>query len=189
MAEPVMNVFLVLLIIVAILFTLLFLYVFSMIIVLPKTRGALFVTTSGARIRAFLDAVSMHPGQLFIDAGCGDGRVLKEISARYGVRAVGYELNPFACLLARLRCLGMRNVRIHRKSFWEADFSNADVLFCYLFPDLMKDMAEKVKRELKPGATLVSCNFEVPGLVPAQIIRPAGALNCDPIYIYRNCGS
>ena len=181
-----MNVLLVLLLIAALGCTLLFLYVFSMIMVLPKTRGALFVTTSRVRLRAVLDAVAMEPGQLFIDAGCGDGRVLKEVSTRYNVTAVGYELNPLAYLLARLRCLGMKNVRIRLQSFWEADLSQADVLFCYLFPDVMQDMAAKAGHELKADAVLVSCNFEVPGLAPSEVIRPAGGLHADPIYIYRN---
>ena len=127
-----------------------------------------------------------QPGQVFIDAGCGDGRVLKEACTRYHVKAIGYEINPLACLCARLRCRGMKNVQIRRQSFWEADLSMADVLFCYLFPDLMKDLAAKAKDELKPGAIMISCNFEVPGFTPSQIIRPDGALHSDPIYIYRN---
>ncbi|MBW2466894.1 MAG: methyltransferase domain-containing protein [Deltaproteobacteria bacterium] len=181
-----MNWFLILLGIAGILLIFLFLYVFSMIVVLPQTRGALFVTTSIPRIRALMDVLAMKPGQLFIDAGCGDGRVLREISIRFNVNAVGYELNAFAVLLARLRCLGMKNVRIFRKSFWQADFSKADVVFCYLFPDLMAEMADKIRNELKTGGIFVSCNFGVPGLAPSQVIRPAGSLNSDPIYIYRN---
>ena len=181
-----MNPFIILLGIAAVIVVLLFLYVLSIILVLPRTRGALFVTTSRQRIRALLDTVPMQPGQLFIDAGCGDGRVLREVCSGDKVQGVGYEINPLAYFLARLRCLGMKNVQIRRKSFWEEDFSKADVLFCYLFPDLMHDMAQKAKEELKPGAIMISCNFEVPGLVPSQVIRPPGSLNSDPIYIYRN---
>ncbi len=160
-------------------------YVVSTALVLPATQGALYVSTSGARIKAFLDAVPMRPDQLLMDLGCGDGRVLCRSSDRYGVRAVGFELNPLAWLRARLRCSGRQGVRVVRGNFWKADLKDADVVFCYLFPDVMGRMAEKINTEVKPGAVVVSCNFPVPGLVPQQVLRPAGALHHDPIYIYR----
>ena len=43
----------------------------------------------------------MRPGQLLVDMGCGDGRVLRKASNRYGVRAMGHELKlPWPGLLA-----------------------------------------------------------------------------------------
>ena len=56
---------------------------------------------------------------------------------------------------------------------------------CYLFPDVMHDLAQKLTSELKPGAIIISFNFNLPGLVPDQIVRPVGSLHSDPIYIYR----
>ena len=83
---------------------LLFAYIFCTVLVLPFTRGALFVPTSRVRVRAILDAVPMTENQLLVDLGCGDGRMLREAELRYGVRGIGYELNPFAYLKARLNC-------------------------------------------------------------------------------------
>jgi hypothetical protein len=71
------------------------------------------------------------------------------------------------------------------RNFWTADLSEADVVFCYLFPDLMKDLALKLKANLKPGAVVVSCNFDLPGFVPEQVLRPGNSLHNDPIYVYR----
>ncbi len=53
-------------------------YVIRTALALPFTRGALYVSTSRARISAFLDAVPMESGQLPVDLGCGDGRVLRK---------------------------------------------------------------------------------------------------------------
>jgi hypothetical protein len=72
-----------------------------------------------------------------------------------------------------------------RKNFWYADLSGADVVFCYLFPDVMGRLARKARKEVKPGAVLVSCNFPVKGLDPERVLRPEGALHHDPIFIYR----
>ncbi|NIQ92660.1 MAG: hypothetical protein GWN93_28255, partial [Deltaproteobacteria bacterium] len=89
---------LIFLVVAALFFVLKLAYVFCTALVLPFTRGALYVSTSGVRISAFMDAVPMQPGQLLVDIGCGDGRVLRKVRKRYGARALGYELNLLAYL-------------------------------------------------------------------------------------------
>jgi len=167
------------------LFGLKLLYVLCISLVLPATRGALYVSTSHVRISAFLDAVPMRAGQLFIDMGCGDGRVLRRVRKRYQVRAVGFELNLQAYIKAKILSSGLKDVEINWRNFWKADLSDADVVFCYLFPDVMKDLAVKLKKDLKPGAVVVSCNFNLPGFIPEQVLRPGNLFHNDPIYVYR----
>jgi trans-aconitate methyltransferase len=160
-------------------------YVLSVAVVLPVTRGALYVSTSRKRIAAFLDAVPVQPGQVVIDLGCGDGRVLRMVRRRYGTCTIGYEMNPVAYIKARILCAGVGDISVRMQNFWKADLSAADVVFCYLFPDVMVRLSEKLRRELKPGATVVSCNFELPGWQPGRILRPGNSLHNDPIYIYK----
>jgi trans-aconitate methyltransferase len=160
-------------------------YVLCTSMVLPFTRGALYTSTSRVRISAFLDAVPMKAGQLFVDMGCGDGRVLRKVRQRYVVRAVGYELNLLAYIASRILCVGLKQIEIKWRNFWKADLADADFVFCYLFPDVMEDLAVKLKKDLKPGAVVVSCNFDLPGFVPEQILHPGNLLHNDPIYIYR----
>ena len=159
-------------------------YVLCTAMVLPATQGATFVPTSRKRISSFMDAVPMETEHLLVDLGCGDGRVLRMAQKRYGVRAVGYELNLLAYVKARLRCIGLKRVKIRRSNFWRIDLSGADVVFCYLFPDVMKALSEKLRSELKPGSIVVSCNFALPGFYPTRVLRPDGTLHNAPIYIY-----
>jgi len=173
------------LIIAGVLFGLKLVYVVCTTVVLPATQGALYVSTSRPRISAFLDAVPMRAGQLLVDIGCGDGRVLRQVRRRYKVRAVGYELNLLAYGKAKILCFGRRNIQIKWRNFWTADLSEADVVFCYLFPDVMRDLAAKLKSDLKPGAVVVSCNFHLPGFSPERVLRPGNSLHNDPIYVYR----
>jgi SAM-dependent methyltransferase len=160
-------------------------YAFSIALVLPATKGALYVSTSRVRIAAFMDAVPMNSGQLLADLGCGDGRVLRHVRKRYGVQAVGFEINPLAYLKVRVACFGVQGVKIRLQNFWRADLTGVDIVFCYLFPDVMKSLSAKLRSELKPGAVIVSCNFALPGLTPERVLRPGNSLNNDPIYIYR----
>ena len=159
-------------------------YVLCTAIALPTTQGALFVSTSKARIRTCIKAIPMDAGQTLVDLGCGDGRVLRQALKHYNVRAVGYEINWLAYLKARLLSLGYKNLEIKRQDFWSANLAEADVIFCYLYPDVMKKLAAKLRSNLKPGAVIVSCNFTLPGFQPCRVLRPAGALQGDPVYIY-----
>ena len=159
-------------------------YVLSTALVLPITQGALYVSTSRVRVAAFMDAVTMNSGQLLVDLGCGDGRVLRMASKRYGVKTIGYEVNWMAYLKARLLCMGNRNIKIKRKNFWQENLSAADVVFCYLYPDVMQRLSKKFISDLKPGTVVASCNFSLPGLIASKILRPCGSLHSDPLYIY-----
>jgi SAM-dependent methyltransferase len=166
------------------LFALKIIYALSIALVLPVTQGALYVSTSRAKISTFIDAVPMTADQVLVDLGCGDGRVLREAQKRYGVRTVGYEINPLAYLKARIFSFGSNKITIRRQNFWEADLSDADVVFCYLYPDVMKKLAAKLIDSLKPGAVIVSSNFSLPGWVPNKILKLEHRLYNDPIYIY-----
>jgi hypothetical protein len=126
----------------------------------------------------------MKAAQLLIDLGCGDGRVLRQARKRYGVRAIGYELNLLAYLTAQLLSLGREGIEIRYRNFFTADLTKADVVFCYLFTDVMQDLATKLKSSLSSGTVVVSCNFALPGFNPLKMLRPGNSLHNDPIYVY-----
>jgi SAM-dependent methyltransferase len=163
-------------------------YVLCTALALPHTQGALYVSTSRRRIAAFLDAIPMTSQDRLVDLGCGDGRVLRQAVRRYGVTAIGYEVNWLAYLKARLLCIGIEPLRIYRRDFWEADLSAADVVFCYLYPDVLKRLAQKLNSELKPGALIVSANFTLPGFHPIQVLRLSHTLHKAPLFVYRSLG-
>ncbi|MBA2848618.1 class I SAM-dependent methyltransferase [Thermosulfuriphilus ammonigenes] len=156
-------------------------YAVSTAAVAAKTGGALFTRTSAAKIRAILEEVPMAPETRLYDLGCGDGRFLLAAWRRYGVRGVGYEINPYAYLLFQIRKIISRApVTCHRQDFWKAHLGQAEVIFCYLFPDIMPRLATKLARELPEGARIISCNFPLPGWPPEKVIRIE-----DPIFFYQ----
>ena len=167
------------------LFVLKMTYVLCTAAALPTTQGALYVSTTRRRIAAFMAAVPMQKGQLLVDLGCGDGRVLRQAWKKYNVNAIGFEINLLAYLKARVLSVGLKQIKIRHKSFWSQNLARADVIFCYLYPDVMRRLSTKLKAELKPGTWVVSCNFSVPGFEPLRVLRPEGTLHSDPLYIYR----
>ena len=90
-----------------------------------------------------------------------------------------------AYIKARLLCLGDNNIQIKCKNFWKENLSGADVVFCYLYPDVMQRLSDKLRSDLKPGTLVASCNFAIPGFQSQMVLRPGGTLHNDPVYIYQ----
>lgn len=161
-------------------------YVVPIVGVYGFTGGSTFVPTSRHKIEKVLDSVSMSPGSFIIDLGCGDGRFLVAAERRYDVRAVGYEINITAYLLARLNLL-VRNsrARVYLKNFWKVDFGEADYVICYLYPDALTPLKRKFDAELKPGCVVISCDYPIEGWrEPEEVSYPMRGKD-EKIYIYR----
>ena len=156
----------------------------SIIVVSPVTRGAMFHPSARIRVRTALDHLPMREDEYLIDVGCGDGRVIREAARRYGARCRGYEINPLLFAIAWLLSLGRSRVTVRCRNFWHEDLGEADVVFCYLFPDIMPRLARKLEGELKPRTRVVSCNFPLPGWRPVKTVCPSGTMHDDPIYFY-----
>lgn len=160
-------------------------YVLCTALALPATQGALYVSTTRTRISAIIDALPMENGQILVDLGCGDGRFLRQAWKKYNVKAIGFEVNLLAYIKAKILSVGLKQIEIRWESFWSQNMADADIVFCYLYPDVMRKLSTKLKSELKPGTLIVSCNFALPGFKPLRVLRPQGALHNDPVYMYR----
>lgn len=126
--------------------------------------GGPFVPSNTPSLAAMIRLAHLRPGQTVIDIGSGDGRVLFE-AAKHGARAIGIELNPYLVAYTRLRAvLSPYRSRIQARwgNLWKTDLSEADVVFLYLIPWRMEEMAAKLKRECRPGTLVISNSFIFP---------------------------
>ena len=60
---------------------------------ISSISGATWVPARAYDIEALLDDAKIKPGSVYIELGCGDGRLVRG-AAKRGARAIGYELNP-----------------------------------------------------------------------------------------------
>jgi len=175
----------ILLLFLSVLFILKVIYLLSTTLLLPITKGALFVPTSSVRIKTITEAVPMDTHETFMDLGCGHGQVLRYVHRKHGLKATGFEVNPLAFTLSYLLCLFYPRIKIKYGNFWKQDLSQTDIIFCYLFPDVMDRLGAKLRRELKPGSRVISCNFPLPHWRPVDILKPDSSRHNAPVYIYR----
>ncbi|MDP3771220.1 MAG: class I SAM-dependent methyltransferase, partial [bacterium] len=145
-----------------------------------------WVPLSRKGIDAVLNSLGTLPaGTVVVDLGCGDGRVLRAIARRHpAIRGVGIEQSHLLTMFARWwsTLLGFSQLRFERGNFLHRSLADADVVTCYLWPDVMPRLGEKFQRELRPGSRVVVVAFPIPDWHPDHtgVISRGGRL-----FVYR----
>jgi precorrin-6B methylase 2 len=128
-----------------------------------------FITTPPEVVERMLQMAGTRPGDLVIDLGSGDGRIVIAAAQKFGARGLGIELD--AALVANSR-ENARSARLGEKvSFVQgdvltADISRATVVTAYLLPALMVKLQSRFIDELAPGTRIVSHAFTMAGWAP-----------------------
>ena len=161
-----------------------FLFLLSVLILLPNVYAFVFcvpfIPTPLAAVEMILEAAGLKPGDIVYDIGCGDGRIVYLAVKKYGVKGTGFELSPVVYLLAKARQLLWRSQAcIKFGNIKQQDLSGADVIFCYLYPQVMRELEPKLMAEMKKGARLISHDYPLPSWKEKTVIdSTAGILPC-----------
>ena len=142
-----------------------------------------YVSSPLEQVRLMLRVAKVKPGELVIDVGSGDGRIVILAAEEYGARAIGIELD--AELVAHSRSVvaarGLDDrVSILHANALDVDISPADVVTLYLTPQGLALLRPYLERTLRPGTRVVSNVFQIPGWEPA-----AESLPKEEIWLYR----
>lgn len=130
-----------------------------------------------------LSKVPMQPGSVFYDLGSGDGRVVFLAEKVYGVKSVGFETTVWAYLHAVLKKYKTGSLAVFRReNFFEHSWSEANLVYCFLYPPLMGRVERKFLQDCRPGTILVSRDFALPNLEPVEVVDFTYPHNA---YIYR----
>ena len=124
-----------------------------------------------------------------IDLGSGWGTFVIHIAKRYPQRQiVGYELSVLPWLMSKFlkNILGLKNLTLHRQDFYNANLSAASVLVCYLFPEAMDKINNKLLLEQPDVDFLISNNFALPSWQSYKVIQLDDFYK-SPIYLYKIC--
>ena len=131
--------------------------------------GPPYVPTLTKQAEVALDMLNLQPGQLLLELGAGDGKVVRLAAAR-GLHVVGIELNPLLVLVARIRCWKYRRqVKIKWGSYWRVAWpANADGIFTFMLQRQMSELDQRITAWHTHPIRLASFAFHVPGKTPAQ---------------------
>lgn len=123
-----------------------------------------YVPTPQDVVDRMLEMAKVKKGDYLIDLGSGDGRIPITAAKKFGVRAMGVDLNPTRIEEARKNAkeAGVEDlVEFKQQDLFKTDISKANVLTMYLLPGVNMKLRPRILSELKPGSRVVSHAFDM----------------------------
>ncbi len=143
-------------------------------------------------VQAMLDAAELQPGELLVDLGSGDGRIILLAARDFDARAVGYELDDALVKSSRRKIAEMKiedRAEIRQQDLFTADLAEADVVTLYLLPRAMARLEPILQKSLKKSARVIAHDFAFPNWKPVETIPIDDSQELDglphSVYVYR----
>lgn len=154
-----------------------------------------FVPTPLEVIDKMLELAEVKKGDVLYDLGSGDGRIVIRAAQKYGIRAIGIEMDGLLLEKARkdAKAAGVSHLAQFRsEDALKADISAATVVTLYMLPWFNAKMKPNFKKMLKPGARIVAHDFGIDGWEPDQTVKlpgyelkPGGYKHQHIIYLWK----
>ena len=133
-----------------------------------------YVVTDNEVVNAMLEMAQVRPNERVVDLGSGDGRILIAAARSLGARGLGVDIDP-----ARIRestanaaAAGVAHrVTFRREDLFQTPLGDADVLTLYLSNDINFRLRPRILAQMRPGARVVSHDFNMGDWRPDQTQR------------------
>jgi tRNA G37 N-methylase Trm5 len=148
-----------------------------------QAPDVIYVPTPYEVVDEMLKLGGVKKGDVLYDLGSGDGRIPVTAAKKFGIRAVGIDIDPQRVEEAKenARKNGVTNlVQFRQEDLFRANFREATVVTLYLLPDLNVKLRPKLLAELKPGSRIISHQFDMGTWKPEKRIE----LNGRTIYLW-----
>ncbi len=125
--------------------------------------------TSRRTTKNLIRIISEHTAaRNFYDLGCGHGKLsirIKRSIPKFSVIAV--DNSPIRILSAKIMALFFWcHIQFMQKNIFDVDVSDADIVYTYLWYDLMSPLEQKLQKELRSGAIVVTNTSNFPTWKP-----------------------
>ena len=152
-----------------------------------------FVISPGDVVLQMLDMASVGAQDYLIDLGSGDGRIPITAARLFGARGLGVDLDPDLVASSRRNAAQADvagRVRFEIRDLFETDLSQASVVTMYLLPEVNLKLRPKLLSELRPGARIVSHDYDLGDWQPdasAEVAVPekrVGPFGVSKVYMW-----
>lgn len=164
----------------------LLIYIVLLFIILPfSTAVALFfifaldsliqghdLPTSKRTIKVLVKTISEYQVKAnnFYDLGCSRGTLAIAVKKRLPeLKVYGIDNSSIRIFFSKLKALLLkRNINFKKQDIFNTDLRNADIVYTYLWYDIMPPLEKKLEKELKKGAIIITNTSKFPNWKPAQ---------------------
>lgn len=123
-----------------------------------------YVPTPQEVVERMLELAEVKKGDVIYDLGSGDGRIVVTAAKKYGVKAIGFEIDPQRIKESaeNIKKAGVSHlVEIRQQDIRTVDLSPATVLTMYLLPEVNLMIRPNIWKQMKPGSRVVSHDFDM----------------------------
>jgi tRNA G37 N-methylase Trm5 len=123
-----------------------------------------YVPTPQEVVERMLELAQVKKGDVVYDLGSGDGRIVVTAAKKYGVKAIGFEIDPERIKESQenIKKAGVGHlVEIRQQDIRTVDLSPASVLTMYLLPEVNLMIRPNIWKQMKPGSRVVSHDFDM----------------------------
>ena len=142
-----------------------------------RQPDVIYVPTPQDVVEDMLRLADVRKGDVLYDLGSGDGRIAVTAAKKFGVRAVGVDIDPQRIKEANenARKAGVAKlVEFRNQDLFQTNFKEATVVTLYLLPDLNLKLRPRLLAELKPGTRIVSHQFDMGDWAPDKKLESNG---------------
>lgn len=149
---------------------LLFSFGFVVLMMLSNFTKAPFVPSFAAARRKMIELADLNKDDVVYDLGSGDGRLVFDAANKDVTKAVGFETNPLLVLISNIkrRIKRAENTEFVLTNYLNADLSKCTKLFVYLLPSAMKELEEKVLKDMPANSLIISNTFRFTSIKPIR---------------------
>ena len=141
--------------------------------------GARYVPSPQSVVDAMLALAHVTADDVVYDLGSGDGRIPITAAQRYGARGVGVEIERRLVNEsndnAKKAHVTDRVTFIHGNLF-ETDVRPATVIVLFLLPRMLDELLPTLRRDLRPGARIVTHGYDFGPAWPPEQSRDISGL-------------
>jgi hypothetical protein len=152
-----------------------------------------YVPTPQEVVDRMLDLAQVKKGDVLYDLGSGDGRIVVTAAQKFGVKAIGFEIDPQRIKESHenIKKAGVEKlVEIRQQDIRTVDLSGATVVTMYLLPEVNLMIRPQIWKQMKPGARIVSHDFDMGDWTPLKTEHVKDASNWDHVlYLWQIDGS
>ena len=146
-----------------------------------------YIATPEDVVDRMLTLAQVTRADVVYDLGCGDGRIPIAAAKKFGARGVGLDIDPKLIELARANAVaaGVADlVQFRVENALKADVSPATVVTLFLLSSSNLELRPLLRRQLKPGARIVSHAFSMGPDWPADKVDQFVSARGDEVTLY-----
>ncbi|HNV96759.1 MAG TPA: hypothetical protein PKL13_00370 [bacterium] len=123
-------------------------------------------STNKIFIKKILGEIEKNQIYNIYELGCGFAKFLimaEKILPNSKYIGIEYSFLPYLLTKIKLKLIKSK-IKIVCENFLKTNLQDADIIYCYLIPDVMEKLSQKLKNECKINTLIISYRFSIPNI-------------------------